>query len=78
MGFNRPQLTGDIYFQEATSMLPAEVLRMVVENQSAAGCGQLKVLDMCAAPGSKSTQLGGWLMLGSGFVLFGVGIHVQA
>lgn len=62
MGFNRPQLTGDIYFQEATSMLPAEVLRMVVENQRAAGCRQLKVLDMCAAPGSKSTQLGSWLM----------------
>eukprot|EP00438_Fugacium_kawagutii_P015329 Skav233070 [mRNA] locus=scaffold1468:199720:200472:- [translate_table: standard] len=59
MGFNRAQLTGEIYFQEATSMLPAEVLQLVVEP----GPGeQLKVLDMCAAPGSKSTQLGTWLM----------------
>jgi len=74
MGFNRPQLTGDIYFQEATSMLPAEVLRLVVENQRAAGCRQLKVLDMCAAPGSKSTQLGSWLMLGGGFVLFDISL----
>lgn len=60
MGFNRPQLTGEMYFQEATSMLPGEVLRVLC-GSPVNGC-QLKVLDMCAAPGSKSTQLGSWLL----------------
>ena len=60
MGFSRPQLTGEMYFQEATSMLPGEVLRVVC-GSPVNGC-QLKVLDMCAAPGSKSTQLGSWLL----------------
>ena len=40
--------------QEATSMVPGELLRRA--------CGKAKrVLDLCAAPGSKSTQLGAWV-----------------
>ncbi len=42
-------LLGYIYIQEAASQLPAEVL-LNGENPT-------KVLDMCAAPGSKTTQM---------------------
>ena len=59
-----PQLTGDLYFQEPTSMLPVEVLRRVVteSHTTEKEPKPLNVLDLCAAPGSKSTQLGSWLL----------------
>lgn len=44
---------GKIYVQEATSMLPPEVLEIPEEIGD-----DFKVLDMAAAPGSKTTQLG--------------------
>ncbi|CAK9081730.1 unnamed protein product [Durusdinium trenchii] len=63
-GLSRPQLTGELYFQEPTSMLPAELLRLVMTESLAElkDPPSLTVLDLCAAPGSKSTQLGSWLM----------------
>lgn len=44
---------GEIYVQEATSMTPPELLE-IPENINP----NFKVLDMCSAPGSKTTQLG--------------------
>ncbi|CAE8625046.1 unnamed protein product [Polarella glacialis] len=61
LGRSRPHLTGEIYFQEATSMLPGEVLRAVLSTLEVSSSRRLRVLDACAAPGSKSTQLGNWL-----------------
>ena len=45
-------------------MLPAELLRLVMTESLAElkDPPSLNVLDLCAAPGSKSTQLGSWLM----------------
>ena len=48
LGKTMEHFVGDIYMQSLSSMLPVEVL--AVE-------GGDKVLDMCAAPGSKSTFL---------------------
>ncbi|CAJ1455267.1 unnamed protein product [Effrenium voratum] len=62
------QLTGELYFQEATSQLPAELLKRMAEGSEGGARSDpgkataLSVLDLCAAPGSKSTQLGSWLM----------------
>lgn len=44
---------GKIYVQEATSMTPPELLEIPQEISN-----DFKVLDMCASPGSKTTQLG--------------------
>lgn len=59
LGNSLPHLTGEIYFQEPTSMLPPEAL--VAALKSFKGAGRKKqrylVLDLCAAPGSKTTQL---------------------
>lgn len=44
---------GKIYVQEATSMCPPELLEIPKEID-----GEFKVLDMAAAPGSKTTQIG--------------------
>lgn len=43
---------GEIYVQEATSMTPPEVLEIPEEIDN-----NFKVLDMCSAPGSKTTQI---------------------
>ncbi|CAJ1457207.1 unnamed protein product [Effrenium voratum] len=47
-GQSEAHLTGEVYFQELSSMLPAAALD---------AWGSSLVLDLCAAPGSKSTQL---------------------
>ncbi len=50
---------GHIYMQELTSMLPPLALRAELERGKASPTsnGNLTVLDACAAPGSKTTQL---------------------
>lgn len=53
VNLNRPGNTiehtiGYIYVQEASSMIPAEALEV---------CDGMSVLDLCAAPGSKTTQI---------------------
>lgn len=51
-------LSGGFYIQEASSMLPAYALTTLLDDKPR---HQLKLLDMAAAPGSKTTQLADWL-----------------
>ncbi|CAE7575438.1 rsmF [Symbiodinium sp. CCMP2456] len=46
------QLSGAVYLQELASMLPVQVLWSQLPQT-----GDLRCLDLCAAPGSKATQL---------------------
>eukprot|EP00929_Paragymnodinium_shiwhaense_P102851 TRINITY_DN66074_c0_g1_i3.p1 TRINITY_DN66074_c0_g1~~TRINITY_DN66074_c0_g1_i3.p1 ORF type:complete len:1144 (+),score=263.00 TRINITY_DN66074_c0_g1_i3:48-3434(+) len=59
LGMTQPYLTGAIYGQEATSMLPVMAARAALGQRSSQG--NLCALDLCAAPGSKATQLATWL-----------------
>ena len=53
---NLPEhLLGYFYIQEAASMIPPVVLFQDIKNQE--DYSGLKVLDLCAAPGSKTSQL---------------------
>lgn len=54
LGKTLPHAMGRIYSQEASSMMPAEILWASLKN----GEKTLKILDVASAPGSKSTQLG--------------------
>lgn len=55
---NLPEHTlGYFYVQESASMLPPVVLFSDVKGNDAEFFKNYKVLDMCAAPGSKTTQL---------------------
>ena len=51
---------GGYYVQEASSMILHEVLSQLVPAQR-----PLRVLDLCAAPGGKSTLLASWMPAGS-------------
>eukprot|EP00929_Paragymnodinium_shiwhaense_P098430 TRINITY_DN59903_c0_g1_i1.p1 TRINITY_DN59903_c0_g1~~TRINITY_DN59903_c0_g1_i1.p1 ORF type:complete len:908 (+),score=178.17 TRINITY_DN59903_c0_g1_i1:94-2817(+) len=62
LGQSRQHLTGKIYGQEPTSMAPVETLcaalRAVASQDSPPADEKvMRVLDLCAAPGSKTTQL---------------------
>jgi len=67
LGAMRLRSNGQIYLQESSSMVPAEVLRRAVcmlrerDPKLFRDGHSLRVLDACSAPGSKSTQLGLWL-----------------
>ncbi|CAE7820860.1 rsmF, partial [Symbiodinium sp. CCMP2456] len=69
VGGSPPHVTGEVYFQEATSMLPAEVLLLSLEcftqTSGRRTMTGLLLLDLCAAPGSKSTQLAAGLQGGA-------------
>ncbi|MBQ1782549.1 MAG: NOL1/NOP2/sun family putative RNA methylase [Gammaproteobacteria bacterium] len=53
-------VAGGFYIQEASSMLPVAVLQRLWHQQHGPST-PARVLDMAAAPGSKTTQLGSWL-----------------
>ena len=53
-------VAGGFYIQEASSMLPVAVLQQLWHQQHGLAT-PARVLDMAAAPGSKTTQLGSWL-----------------
>lgn len=55
LGASEEYLLGYIYLQEAASQIPAQVLLKEASKQHPDN--QFSVLDMCAAPGSKTTQL---------------------
>lgn len=55
IGWTVEHQAGALYVQEASSMLPVAALKHVMPNKPNL------VLDMCAAPGSKTTQLADWL-----------------
>lgn len=55
IGWTVEHQAGALYVQEASSMLPVAALKHVMPNKPKL------VLDMCAAPGSKTTQLADWL-----------------
>eukprot|EP00929_Paragymnodinium_shiwhaense_P078514 TRINITY_DN40714_c0_g1_i1.p1 TRINITY_DN40714_c0_g1~~TRINITY_DN40714_c0_g1_i1.p1 ORF type:complete len:967 (+),score=196.11 TRINITY_DN40714_c0_g1_i1:113-3013(+) len=59
MGRLREHLTGQIYFQESTSMVPAQALICMLSRSDAGKTTSepVRVLDVCSAPGSKTTQL---------------------
>ena len=49
LGSSLEHFVGQIYIQELTSMIPPLVVKDVISNN--------KILDCCAAPGSKTTQI---------------------
>ena len=55
IGWTVEHQAGALYVQEASSMLPVAALKHVMPQKPK------RVLDMCAAPGSKTTQLADWL-----------------
>ncbi len=64
LGKTLPHALGCMYSQEASSMLPAEILCTSFPE----GYQQKKILDLAAAPGSKSTQIAS-KMRGDGLLL---------
>jgi len=50
-------LQGFFYIQEAASQFPVQVLKNYLENKSDLNFENKFLLDMCAAPGSKTTQI---------------------
>ena len=61
VGKSLPHFLGRIYSQEAASMLPAEVLKALLSDvlmSSSTLAETFLVLDLCAAPGGKSIQIG--------------------
>lgn len=56
LGESLLHLSGEVYGQEATSTLPVEALRMAAL-QKFGHDAKLHVLDLCAAPGSKASQV---------------------
>jgi NOL1/NOP2/sun family putative RNA methylase len=63
IGATLEHFMGHIYIQELVSMLPPVILRSELESNAEAN-----VLDACAAPGSKTTQLSA-IMANRGFIL---------
>ncbi|CAL1167755.1 unnamed protein product, partial [Cladocopium goreaui] len=59
LGHHQAHLSGQLYFQEPTSMIPPLALQEALDAKKP---GQyVRVLDLCAAPGSKASQLAIWL-----------------
>ena len=61
IGWTVEHQAGAIYVQEASSMLPVAALAHAYSLIDDGLKKPLRVLDMCAAPGSKTTQLADWM-----------------
>ena len=57
IGKSLPHFLGYLYSQDAASMLPAEVLKALLDGFSGNSPDPLRVQDLCAAPGGKAIQL---------------------
>ena len=53
LGSSLEHFVGQIYIQELTSMIPPLIVKDVIDNNT--------ILDCCAAPGSKTTQIAGMM-----------------
>ena len=52
-----PALTGDIYFQDIASQIPINCIDFKQITSNHKSSSTLRILDLCASPGSKTTQL---------------------
>ncbi|MBR5360059.1 MAG: RsmB/NOP family class I SAM-dependent RNA methyltransferase, partial [Lachnospiraceae bacterium] len=59
-GIHPYHAAGAFYIQEPSAMLPGELARIAI-NRIIAKRGFVRVLDMCAAPGGKSTHVAGYI-----------------
>ena len=67
-----PHLHGGAYYvQDSSSMFVGHVFRMLLERMRTSLSGPVRVLDLCAAPGGKTTDLAASLreVFGDGFLL---------
>ena len=68
LGSSLEHFVGQIYIQELTSMVPPLVVKDVIDNNT--------ILDCCAAPGSKTTQIAG-MMQNQGHIIANDSRHAR-
>ena len=68
LGSSLEHFVGQIYIQELTSMIPPLVVKDVIDNNT--------ILDCCAAPGSKTTQIAG-MMQNQGHIIANDSRHAR-
>ena len=62
LGKSRQHLTGKFYIQEVAAALPANILKTYLQALANNSTEPLRLLDVCAAPGWKTTQLADYLL----------------
>jgi len=68
LGSSLEHFVGQIYIQELTSMIPPLIVKDVIDNNT--------ILDCCAAPGSKTTQIAG-MMQNQGHIIANDSRHAR-